>query len=89
MKTQNILAAIKSRLATTFGKAMLSVVISTIILSFPWLLSWMDDGFEKVVMDACYTIRNLALPIILMFAKSFTETGGTKPLTHEAENRVQ
>jgi hypothetical protein len=85
----NILTAIRSRLSTTFGKAILAVIIATIILRFPWLItSWSDEKFSAWIMNTADNLRDLALPIILMFAKSFTETGGSKPITPEAVDRA-
>lgn len=85
----NIWTAIKSRLSTTYGKAMVAVVIATVILRFPWIItSWSDAKFADWMMNTADNLRDLALPIILMFAKSFTETGGSKPITDEAASRA-
>lgn len=81
---QSILARCKSR----FGQAMLTVIVSTLILSYPWLIGWMDDVMKKWVLETAYAIRTLALPIIMMFAKGFNESGGTVGLTDEAKERI-
>lgn len=84
-----ILDSILSRFKTRFGQAMLAVVISTLLLRFPGLTAWCDEALQKWIMTTADAVRTLALPIILMFAKSFTETGGSKPLTPEAASRAE
>lgn len=85
---QNTLTFLLARLKSRFGQAVLTVIIATIILSYPSLTAWMDETMRKWIMDTAYAIRNLALPILIMFAKAFNETGGTKPMTNEAVRRT-
>ncbi len=84
-----ILTNIASRFRTGFGKAILVVIISTLILRFPWLLDWCDKMLKDWILGTADAIRTLALPIILAFAKSFTETGGSVPITKEAAERAE
>jgi len=85
----NIIEPIAARVKSRFGQAALTVIVATVILSYPWLIDWMDETMKKWIVETCYAVRTLALPILVMFAKGFNETGGTKPLTEEAKHRVE
>jgi len=88
MKT---LREIFARIASSpIGKAAAVILFSTIILRFPWLItSWTDEKLSKWAFETADAIRDLALPILLMFMKGFRETGGSKPMTEEAKTRVE
>ena len=83
-----ILDAIACRFKSRFGQAILTVIVATLVLRFPWITAWMDEKMRGWTFEAADSIRNLALPVLLLFAKGFNETGGTKPLTPEAAQRV-
>jgi hypothetical protein len=86
----NNLANFLHRLASSrLGQAAFVIVIATLVLRFPWIItSWTDEKLSTWVFQTADAIRDLALPILLLFMKGFTETGGSRPLTHEAESRV-
>lgn len=79
------------RLATSrLAQAGAVIVLATLILRFPWLItSWSDEKLSTWVFQTADAIRDLALPILLLFLKGFSETGGTKPLTSEAAHRIE
>ena len=83
-----ILAALACRFKSRLGQAVLAVIIATLILRFPILTEWMDAKMRTWIFDAADSVRTLALPVILFFCKSFSETGGTTPLTPEAKERT-
>lgn len=80
--------AFLARFKTPFGQAALTVVAATLVLRFPILSAWMDESFRNVVMKGADAIRTLALPTLIVFTKKWDETGGTKPITPEAKERV-
>ena len=76
--------------SSRLGQAAAVIVIATLLLRFPWLItSWTDEKLATWVFQTADAIRDLALPILLLFMKGFTETGGTKPLTTEAAQRIE
>ncbi len=81
--------AILNRLKSRIGQAALTVLAATLILRFPILTAWLDESFRSVVMKTADSIRTLALPALLVFTKQWNETGGDKPITPEAKERVE
>ena len=80
---------LKNQLGTVFGKAVLGLLIAGVLLRWPVLTGWLGDDLQKDVLGVAYEIKSWAMAIVLMFAKSYNSTGGTKPITPEAETRVQ
>jgi len=83
------LQSITCRLKSRFGQAISTVIVATLALRYPWLTAWMDEKMRSWAFEAADSVRTLALPVLLLFAKGFNETGGSTPLTPEAAKRVE
>ncbi len=78
----------KSLFMSTLGKAVIGLLVAGLFLRFPALTSWLGEDVQKPILATCYEIKSWGVAIVLMFAKSFNQTGGTKPITPEAETRI-
>jgi len=83
------LTAISCRFQSRLGKAILSVLLASVTLRYPWIIGWLDTDLQQTVFSLCDTLKQTGIYIILFFVKGFNETGGSKALTDEAAKRVQ
>jgi hypothetical protein len=84
-----IILFLKTRLNTLFGKAVLGLLISCAFLRWPVLTNWMGADVHDKIMAVCYEVKSWGLGIILLFAKSWNQTGGTVPTTPESKLRTE
>lgn len=88
MKIDSLILFLKTRLNSTLGKAVIGFIIACLVLRFPALTEWAGHDVQQPVLAFCYEVRAWGLGIILLFAKSYNQTGGTQPITREAEERT-
>ena len=86
---EGVKAFLVTRLSSTLGKAVLGLIIAEALLRFPVLTSWLDKGTHDSIMSVVYEIKSWAWGFILLFAKSYNQTGGTVPITVEAQRRAE
>jgi hypothetical protein len=73
---------------TPAGKLILSWLACEALLQNPWLVSWLVEDTQRMIMLLADQYHKYALVALPMLVKDKKETGGVKALTSEAENRV-
>jgi len=61
-------------------KAVTGLMLSSAVLRWPWLVSWMGEPITNQVLVFADLLKTTAWPVILLFMKQYNVTGGTKPV---------